>query len=630
MQVPGMRAAAFLGALTASCIAACSSAPERHERESTATGGSPLQAFPKAQVDEQLEHADWSGALQTCQAFESTSPADCGANYGDLIASTMLVVDSVNGYVLPAQRSGPPPPPTNQQQIQLYGARLQLALQAAERVAALGCEYDVARVPLLIGDASDPIVQGEVRGVWTTRTAALLGAAHAALLYDLLLVFAPQPVPPPDPGQVNPPLPSLLSAMKQFLQLHDALLFTQPTFPWQLRGGWFDRNGDQVPDSFDELLVDIFVPGTDLRVFDFSTAEFVPGQMLPERPLTPTNELPPGRCGYRNFHIDDLASGPNVGSADGVTLSPHHGRAAIPLTVQGKSQIHTLNLDGSDVTCITCGQPGNNDGARWRPGRGDAILFVSTRDHPSAIGGDGGGIGQELYAMRPDGSEPTRLTYSSSWATNYHANWSPDGRHIVWGRTQNRTWDVMVADFVSDEDGMRLRWPRRVVHDTTWWETHGFSADQLSVITTNTRAGFLSADIYSVNLFTGERKRLTNDLTWDEHAHLSPDGRKVAWISSRYRPASVAALSDGSISPINDFFWIVPGIFFEFANQPAGYSTELTLMDADGTHLQQLTSDGQVVADNQWSADSRRVIFRQTDPAALTSRIRILTFDDCE
>jgi Tol biopolymer transport system component len=65
----------------------------------------------------------------------------------------------------------------------------------------------------------------------------------------------------------------------------------------------------------------------------------------------------------------------------------------------------------------------------------------------------------------------------------------------------------------------------------------------------------------------------------------------------------------------------------EFGNPPAGYTTELTLMDADGTNLRQLTFDNQVVADNQWSADGKRIIFRQS--TAQVSRIRLLTFDDC-
>jgi Tol biopolymer transport system component len=384
-----------------------------------------------------------------------------------------------------------------------------------------------------------------------------------------------------------------------------------------------------VPDAPDELLVDIFAPGTNRRVFDFSDAEFVRGESLPAAPLTPPAALPAGRCAYQKFHFDDIARGSQVGLTDGMTFSPDGSKVAIPLLVKGKSQIFVLGADGRGKDCVSCWQDGNNDGVRWRPGSGDALLFVSDRDHPFAIGNEGGALGQELYVMRPNGSQVMRLTQSHAWATNYHANWSPDGKRIVWGTTENRTWDVMVADFVVDASGMRLASPRRIVHDTTWWETHGFSADGRRVITTNTRAGFLATDIYAVDIETGERQRLTTPIAWDEHAHVSPDGRKVSWISGRFRPAPVASLSDGSISPIFDFLWIGPGILFDMA-APDGYSTELTLMDADGSHVQPLTTDNLIVADNQWSADGKRIIFRQTNPASdRSSKIRILTFDDC-
>jgi len=111
------------------------------------------------------------------------------------------------------------------------------------------------------------------------------------------------------------------------------------------------------------------------------------------------------------------------------------------------------------------------------------MIFISDRDHPYATGNAGGGFGQELYAMHPDGTQPTRLTFSNAWATNYHVNWSPDGMHVIWGSTETYAWDVMIADFVSDASGMRLQSPRRLVHDTTWWETHGFTADNQNVIT---------------------------------------------------------------------------------------------------------------------------------------------------
>jgi hypothetical protein len=42
-----------------------------------------------------------------------------------------------------------------------------------------------------------------------------------------------------------------------------------------------------------------------------------------------------------------------------------------------------------------------------------------------------------------------------------------------------------------------------------------------------------------------------------------------------------------------------------------------------------LTADQQVVADNPWSADGTKIIFRETNSVDQTTRIRIVTFDDC-
>jgi hypothetical protein len=191
-----------------------------------------------ARVDksnQELASGNFAAALATCQVFLVVDPIDCDANYANLIASTMLVVGSINTYVLPAERSGPPPAVINALEGALFAAQLEGALQAAETVTALGYEYDLASMPLLIGDASDPIVNGEVRGTWTTRTASLLGAIHAALLYDFQTLADPQAV---SPGGQSNPSPPLLASMKSFLEASQALLFTQPTTPDQLRGGW--------------------------------------------------------------------------------------------------------------------------------------------------------------------------------------------------------------------------------------------------------------------------------------------------------------------------------------------------------------------------------------------------------
>ena len=68
--------------------------------------------------------------------------------------------------------------------------------------------------------------------------------------------------------------------------------------------------------------------------------------------------------------------------------------------------------------------------------------------------------------MGPDGSHPYRLTTNSDRTTalrtsetgvpydNFHAYWSPNGRHVIWTRTEanplaegGQTWSIMLGDF---------------------------------------------------------------------------------------------------------------------------------------------------------------------------------------
>jgi Tol biopolymer transport system component len=602
-------------------VAACSS-----------TSAKPPAATQNPQVTmgvAALGTGDWQTALTSCLAAEATNATDCDARYCELVARSMLVVNEINTFLLPRYRRPLTEMPGDLDNLMQTNTLLDAAIAAAEAVTGQQCEIDLPNVPFVLGDADDPIVQGEVRGRWTTRDAHVLAALFDSISYGLQAEFNPQPVPPPPAGDTVPALPPLLDSMRQHLLAEDALLMSEPADPTIPRGGWLDRNGNGKPDAPDELLIDIFQPGTNNRIFDYSDAEFVRGEALPLGALTPTTSLPAAKCGYQQFHIDDVATGPAVTSTDGMSFSPDGTKIAIPLLVGDKIHVHTASPDGSNLVCLTCGQPGNNDGVRWRPNDPNTLIFISDRDHAHATGNAGGGFGQELYAMHADGSQPTRLTTSDTWATNYHVNWSPDGTQIVWGRTESRAWDVMVADFVSDATGMHLGTPKRLVHDTTWWETHGFTADNQNVITTNTRAGFQTTDLYAINVNTGVRTRLTDNPAWDEHAHLSPDGREISWISGRFNPASVLRLNDGSLAPTYDFLWIIPGIFFEFLHPPAGYTSELTLMDADGSNVHALTMDQQVIADNQWSFDGTKIIFRETDVSGQSTRIRVLTFDDC-
>jgi Tol biopolymer transport system component len=300
------------------------------------------------------------------------------------------------------------------------------------------------------------------------------------------------------------------------------------------------------------------------------------------------------------------------------------GRILYSERFEGRQQIHVINPDGTGCGCLTCGSPGNNEGPASSPD-GSLVLFVSDRDHPYAIGGAGGGIGQELYIMRACGSGQTRLTFSRDYATNFYARFSHDGRKILWTTTRDYTWDVVVANLVEGVSGFRLDNVTTLTKDTSWNESHEFSPDDRKVIFSSTRGGLMNSDIYVIELETRAARRVTDHPGWDEHAKLSPDGRKMAWISSRFQPTALEKLT--KLPPVFDFFLIQPLFFLEFINQPLGFMTELYLMNADGSEIQRLTFDGKIAAGNEWSPDGTMIAFTSTERGFLGHTLKVLAFD---
>src|SRR5436853_365296 len=99
-----------------------------------------------------------------------------------------------------------------------------------------------------------------------------------------------------------------------------------------------------------------------------------------------------------------------LGGADGAQPDPARRRGT-----GGGNQVVTSKLDGSDQDCVTCGQPGPNQVAQYRP-QGDVILFHSWREKNAfKVGSPGfGGIGSEVYVTNADGSgHPVNLTQAN-------------------------------------------------------------------------------------------------------------------------------------------------------------------------------------------------------------------------
>lgn len=96
--------------------------------------------------------------------------------------------------------------------------------------------------------------------------------------------------------------------------------------------------------------------------------------------------------------------------------SPDWKRVVFNCNSSGEHLMSIVDVDGSRVVDLS----GVGEGWQvdWSPD-GRTILFASSRDHEPGW--------TDIYVMRPDGSEVTRLTHD----LGYTPAWSPNGRYIV-------------------------------------------------------------------------------------------------------------------------------------------------------------------------------------------------------
>jgi TolB protein len=159
-----------------------------------------------------------------------------------------------------------------------------------------------------------------------------------------------------------------------------------------------------------------------------------------------------------------------------------------------------------------------------------------------------------------------------------------------------------------------------------------FSADGKWIIFTSERAG--SADIYRVHPDGSGLERLTDDPAYDDQAALSPDGKQLAFVSSRgtgsadiwvldlqTKKARNLTHAPGSFRPS----WSPDGKWIAFSserNTPVrrdgdrfeqSQAASIYLMRADGTDVRRLTPAGKFAGSPKWSPDGERIVFYEMD-----------------
>jgi hypothetical protein len=213
--------------------------------------------------------------------------------------------------------------------------------------------------------------------------------------------------------------------------------------------------------------------------------------------------------------------------------------------------VFTIHPDGTGLTQLT--HTGQDYEPGWSPD-GSRMVFTSSRDdNNSSLGG-------EIYVMNADGTGQTRI--SNDNFEDLDGAWSPDGLKIAYAR-----WDTDASDerinmqiFVMSPDGSGQT---PLTDLTSNSSGPAWSPDGSRIAFSSDRSGareiwVMNADGSSpVRVTTSPAGGFSNQPAW------SPDGSRIAF-------------TQASGPPVQGFF-------------PA----DVWVMNADGSNLVRLTSDGQ-------------------------------------
>jgi Tol biopolymer transport system component len=300
------------------------------------------------------------------------------------------------------------------------------------------------------------------------------------------------------------------------------------------------------------------------------------------------------------------------------------------------TEVYVVRPDGSGRTCVTCDAASIRKGfvgqPAWHPDGEHLVVQVENDNSERQVWNHlSFGIDNDLWLIRRDGSGARRLWASRDKHAALHPHFSPDGKRLVFaervptgrlldrplmrrrapaGESQWEGWRIHFADVDLSRPGEAALSNHRAIEPNGpgFYETHGFAPDGRIVYSFTAGGAAYVDDCYSARPDGSDVRNLTRSrATWDEHARYSPDGRRLAFMSSRFQPDLV-----------------FPG------PRPRALRAELYVSEEGGAPRQVTDMNARlgrpvVVSDFDWDRAGRRIVFLAGDLSPMNrSSIRVI------
>jgi Tol biopolymer transport system component len=275
----------------------------------------------------------------------------------------------------------------------------------------------------------------------------------------------------------------------------------------------------------------------------------------------------------------------------------------------GKYDLY-MSIDSGEPKALTVNHPDLPNGERRNFGQpafdptGRYIVFQAEKEtHPLCFElstNPGAGIYNDIwiYDLQTNKAWPLWVVPNDKHHGVLHPQFSHDGKQLSWSDLYKSAkisdpalaagaWKLKVADFSPrDLSNVKEYQPGGEVI----YENHGFTTDdQWLLFTTNWDENnpVTNSQIYKMHLKTQEIVQLT-DRDYNEHAHMSPDGKYIVWMSTRDLGGQ------GNMYKVGTEYWIM-------RSDGSGKQRLTYFNDEKHTHFRGLYG---VSADFAWDANS--------------------------